>query len=1573
MSTPPRSASGVFPRGRGHAHRESGGTSSTGFPPALHRLRTTSPALFNASPESPMTSSLDRLGVPRGRGMVLEFDAPNVAAISVGPDRDSVALANKEGLFLFSLDQPRKPPVFVKNPGEWSMADIQWNPHLARREWIAATSDRQLVIWNVDGAKEASGPPSLPQRGHNSASRNVERWYQGHTRTITDLDWSTHTPDLIATAGFDSWIHVWDMRVPNTGMQPGPLDDASLGPSDVLGNPPASFCPFGTGAPLTFFSRHDPNLLVSSHHTDLHVWDLRRPGPRALHTVRSAHRLEIRGLDWSRGPNQTLVSSGQDRAIRVWDISGSEARLVEERTLEYAPWKCRWAPAGDGFVVLPFGNNRNNLYLYPPAHGDSGAPVDPVAVLEGHEESIVDFVFRPRTSDSFDVVSWGLDETLRVWQVGSSGTPEEGAADVVEHFRSEAVELGVPQEPEEDDELTWLLEAFGCSDDEADTLGRRKFDPAARPTSSLSAEIEMVRNSYPGVRITELQTKLLVYVPSPKAPEGMFLAELDLRTTPHLVDLARTPGWDDIPQVLRKTLESTCRGLAKYYARRGGCLESLARYLVGEKEVGHQSEEETVELPKQEDRFVPFPRLSGAVFGRGAAGDKLVVFSSPVFMAAGKDFTAYAAARSALLRDIAAPNNLVDASSTVSNASSDEDESPRTRRRTRRRKRQRPPPQLALVAQTLFRDVPPLVPNLLSRIQRQRETGLARRARGRRGSIADASMIGRYSSGLIDDDGPGSMGSDPSSPVPLRMRQDMRSPTHAVGDDIPRAWVEVRSVPDAAAADAAVAQLAKMKGSSPLSLCFHNQAISLAAGKAEAARCWALAGSLVARCYPGGITRAFEGEHVSLDAHGLLVPEDRIDEGVDVDDMSSASGGFPADQSRHVHWTRVAWRSHPIARSLVANLLEALYLSRDVQNLTMLVCVLSEKLEEDDPDADVRHLEAATKEFEARFKRLSNRLLRIEQKRILANLSTTPVAPITPEPDGFPFPVVKNLDLQSPGRQSTASSARSSIIDYPMDSSSSKFGTSPSFASTLLSVFGGGGSNSDKTAVSTGRNSPELTPGVDADPLPHTAAITLPRRGPHRTTSLIAPPGSSMLSAATQLVGSPAGTSSFTTEFLPRTPGVKGRTASGIGLSDLPSQVSKMSAGPRHAHSLGLTATYSSSLPKPHFGVAPRSSVDPIGSEITARNLSMHGGRASRASSVASSKTPPPKRDRGSGKERDQQEVPPKDEPWGLKRVAAFGEFFDEETGCVGMAMRLFLLEVLTIHLANDRHLPIVLSKLAGSIELPPEPAVLGDLLGISSDLSATSRMISSLASLQTPGSPVSAGFLPERRPSSTISIREHRASIASIISDVSHAPSVITEATTTRSILGEDGSPGGPSSDGRRAEQAPLKAPTDLPLLPYPFPAKYVSAMLFYADLLYAWGMLREHAWVLKHLDPFPVASGAALESHEPLEETAVQLETVCSRCGGLHGGCDNCRSRGGRGPPLCVLCGRRVGKAQTAAPEHGLPSGEAPTMRLIGSFCAICGHGGHEACMRGWFGGASGESACPAGCGCQCLFAWL
>jgi hypothetical protein len=57
---------------------------------------------------------------------------------------DFLLYQRRNGLFIIDLNAPSDVPRFLPQGGTWNVADVQWNPHPARAEYIISTSSEKL-------------------------------------------------------------------------------------------------------------------------------------------------------------------------------------------------------------------------------------------------------------------------------------------------------------------------------------------------------------------------------------------------------------------------------------------------------------------------------------------------------------------------------------------------------------------------------------------------------------------------------------------------------------------------------------------------------------------------------------------------------------------------------------------------------------------------------------------------------------------------------------------------------------------------------------------------------------------------------------------------------------------------------------------------------------------------------------------------------------------------------------------------------------------------------------------------------------------------------------------------------------------------------------------------------------------------------------------------------------------------------------------------------------------------------------------------------------------------------------
>ncbi|KAF6838942.1 WD repeat protein [Colletotrichum plurivorum] len=320
-----------------------------------------------------------------------------VGSATISPSGRDVALASPEGLSIIDLDSPYNPPRRLSSHGSpWLVTDVQWSPFAARDYWVVSTANHRALVWNLNLRDD-------------SASGAIEHSLQGHSRAITDINFSAHHPDQLASCAVDGYVHCWDLRRPR--------------------QPVITFCDWFAGATQVKYNRQDPHILASSHDRWLHIWDERR-ACEPLKSI-SAHTSKIYGIDWNRTTSTSIVTCSLDKHIKFWDY-GSDQDVPEHviRT-QFPVWRARHTPFGRGLLAMPQ-NEPGDLYLYdsrPSIRGNEDGPTEPLAVFPGHgNHKVKEFLWRSRGSINeeglddrdFQLVSWGEDNELRLQQVDPS-------------------------------------------------------------------------------------------------------------------------------------------------------------------------------------------------------------------------------------------------------------------------------------------------------------------------------------------------------------------------------------------------------------------------------------------------------------------------------------------------------------------------------------------------------------------------------------------------------------------------------------------------------------------------------------------------------------------------------------------------------------------------------------------------------------------------------------------------------------------------------------------------------------------------------------------------------------------------------------------------------------------------------------------------------------------------------------------------------------------------------------------------------------------------------------------------
>lgn len=265
----------------------------------------------------------------------------------------------------------------------WEVADVQWSPHASKPYWVISTSNQKALVWNL----------ALPS---DSA---IEHMLHGHQRAITDINFHSLHPEILATCSIDSYIHVWDLRDPK--------------------QPAHSFADWRAGATQVKWNRRNENLLASSHDNKVYIWD-KRKGTIPLHTLR-AHSGKVNGLDFSRTEETKILSCSTDQTVLLWDYAKDDKEAEKKIHTNFPVWRARHTPFGQGCAIMPLRGGSNSVYVCDLQDTGDVCDLNPVHEFRGHLEPVKEFVWRSRgglngiEDREFQLVTWSKDHDLRLW------------------------------------------------------------------------------------------------------------------------------------------------------------------------------------------------------------------------------------------------------------------------------------------------------------------------------------------------------------------------------------------------------------------------------------------------------------------------------------------------------------------------------------------------------------------------------------------------------------------------------------------------------------------------------------------------------------------------------------------------------------------------------------------------------------------------------------------------------------------------------------------------------------------------------------------------------------------------------------------------------------------------------------------------------------------------------------------------------------------------------------------------------------------------------------------------------
>ncbi|XP_071973231.1 GATOR2 complex protein WDR59 isoform X1 [Engystomops pustulosus] len=307
--------------------------------------------------------------------VVVEFRDSQATAMSVDCQGQFAVLSGRRFLYIVSLETPNEGPRKIARQSKWDIGTVQWNPHDSCAHFFAASSNQRVDLYQW---RDNCG--------------DIATSLQGHTRVISDLDWSIYDPDILVTSSIDTYIYIWDVK---DTRKPAVSLSAVAGASQVKWN------------------KKNTNCLATSHDGDVRIWDRRKPSTAVEYIA--AHLYKIHGLDWHPDNEYVLATSSQDNSVKFWD-SRQPRKCLNVLACQVPVWKARYTPFSNGLVtvMVPQLRRENSLLLWNVYDLHS-----PVHIFVGHDDVVLEFQWRKQKEGLKDcqLVTWSRDQTLRMWRV----------------------------------------------------------------------------------------------------------------------------------------------------------------------------------------------------------------------------------------------------------------------------------------------------------------------------------------------------------------------------------------------------------------------------------------------------------------------------------------------------------------------------------------------------------------------------------------------------------------------------------------------------------------------------------------------------------------------------------------------------------------------------------------------------------------------------------------------------------------------------------------------------------------------------------------------------------------------------------------------------------------------------------------------------------------------------------------------------------------------------------------------------------------------------------------------------
>jgi len=309
----------------------------------------------------------------------LEGHSQKVNAVAYSPDGQLIATAsddhtikiwNKDGLLINTLKGHKDRVTKISFNSTGTLL-------------ASASADQSVILWQIN----------------NNKITQIKKLI-GHTDWVTDVALSdgqsprgTHRNNLIATASRDGTIKLWQ--------QDGTLIDTLSGHQDWVNT--------------ISFSPNSELLASGGEDSTVRLWQINREGGKEVKIIQD-HQDIITDVSFS-SDGKYLATAAGNGMVKLWQTSNSN--LIKSYPHQTQINSLSFSPDGKLLAVATI-DGKVNIW-----NRDGTLQ----QTLTGHNGEVLDTKFAPNliNNQRYELASTSVDKTIRLWQVVSSHSSEQGA------------------------------------------------------------------------------------------------------------------------------------------------------------------------------------------------------------------------------------------------------------------------------------------------------------------------------------------------------------------------------------------------------------------------------------------------------------------------------------------------------------------------------------------------------------------------------------------------------------------------------------------------------------------------------------------------------------------------------------------------------------------------------------------------------------------------------------------------------------------------------------------------------------------------------------------------------------------------------------------------------------------------------------------------------------------------------------------------------------------------------------------------------------------------------------------